>query len=163
MPDSADVELRPTTAGDLGSLARLWNDGRVMWWVGYPNGLGISSSDLRRWHDRVRSDPRRHHFVVIGADGSFLGEAYYETAGSRAGLDIKLIPEAQGRGLGTAAFQALIEEVWASERDVDAVWTEPDEQNTPARRLYAKCGLRPRSRPDEVPGSGPYWELRRPS
>ena len=35
------VRLRPTQLEDLKFLQALWNDGEVMRYVGYPQGLGI--------------------------------------------------------------------------------------------------------------------------
>lgn len=32
--------FRPTASGHLPALLRLWNDGRLMRWVGFPDGLG---------------------------------------------------------------------------------------------------------------------------
>jgi RimJ/RimL family protein N-acetyltransferase len=76
-------------------------------------------------------------------------------------LDIKLVPEAQGRGLATASLRWLVTRVFESEAVVDAVFTDPVDENVRAHALYVRCGLSPGRRPPDL-GPGPsYWELRR--
>lgn len=143
----------------------LWNDGRVMAWVGFPEGLGHTADDMAAWWDRLSADASRHHFV-IEADGiGFCGEAFFavDEARRRAGLDIKLRPEAQGRGIATLALGMLIERAFAADPAVEGVWTEPSSENRAARRLYERCGLAPAERPADLPPGPSYWELRRSS
>ena len=154
--------LRETTAADLPDLRELWNDGRVMRWVGFPTGLGMTAGQAASWLDAIRRDPTRHHYVVVERQLGFCGEAYYRVRPERrAELDIKLRPEAQGRGIATAALSRLIETVFAREPDVDAVFTEPNDGNEAAERLYARCGLRPAPRPPGLWPADSYWERRR--
>jgi hypothetical protein len=42
------VILRKTSEGDFPNLITLWNDGRVMKWVGFPNGLGYDLKKKRK-------------------------------------------------------------------------------------------------------------------
>ena len=78
-------------------------------------------------------------------------------------LDVKLRPEAQGRGLAREAFTLLIDHVFAVEPGCQAVYTEPWPENAAARKLYGACGLEPGERP-EVLGEGPsYWDRSRES
>ena len=161
--DAAGITLRGTSPDDLAALMSIWNDGRVMGWVGFPDGLGYDADDMAAWWDRLSAYANRHHFV-IEADGiGFCGEAFFvvDEARRRAGLDIKLRPEARGRGIATRALGMLIERAFADEPAVDAVWTEPSPENTPARRLYERCGLAPAERPADLPPGASYWELRR--
>lgn len=162
-PSPASMQLQPTTSADLPDLGALWNDGRVMRWVGFPEGLGVDEQVLQDWWEAMAADPDRHHFVVLAEDGRFCGEAYYrlDRAQGRASLDIKLLPKFQSRGIAAAALGQLIRDVFATEPDAEAVWTEPSAENHAARRLYARCGLRPRPRPHDLPGDHDYWELRR--
>jgi RimJ/RimL family protein N-acetyltransferase len=155
------IILRSTTPDDLSDLLRLWNDGRVMRWVGYPNGLGYDQTKVESWFVRLQADPCRHHYVVSSPEIGFCGESYYaaDLAHRRASLDIKLPPEAQGQGFAMDALSTLIGYIFETEPDIQAVWTEPSEQNLASRRLYNRCGLQPRPRPADLGSGESYWEL----
>lgn len=157
------VTLRTTEQGDLNNLLVLWNDGRVMRWVGFPAGLGYDVERMARWFDRLQANPSSHHFVVYADPVGFCGEVFYavDQEHGRAGLDIKLVPAAQGRGLGADALRTLIRHVFESERDVAIVWTEPRADNAASRRLYARCGLRPDTRPADLEPFDSFWSLSR--
>lgn len=156
------VRIHQTGEIDLLDLMRLWNDGRVMRWVEFPNGLGYDDAQMRKWLQKTNELPGCHHFVVTAEGIGFCGEVYYavDREHARAALDIKFVPEAQGRGLATDALRTLINHVFETEPDVDAVWTEPSEENLAARRLYARCLLKPQPRPSEL-GEGSYWACTR--
>jgi len=158
-----NISLRPTAAADLPDVMDLWNDGRVMGWVGFPDGLHQTAESMATWLERVQANPLRHHFVITGSVVGFCGEAYYsmDPEHRRASLDIKLRPEAQGGGRAAAAFRELIQRVFEAESDADVVWTEPAGNNLAARPLFWSCGLRPRERPDDLEPGPSYWELRR--
>jgi RimJ/RimL family protein N-acetyltransferase len=157
------VTIRNTSEADLSDLMTLWNDGRVMKWVGFPYGLGYDQYRVSEWFERLRVNPSRHHFVVHTEVLGFCGELYYaiDSDQRRAGLDIQLIPAVQGRGLATDALRRLIKFIFESEPGVDAVWTEPSGENVLARRLYERCGMRPGIRPADMAQGESYWELRR--
>jgi methylmalonyl-CoA epimerase len=155
------VSLVPTTVGDLPELLALWNDGRVMRWVKFPDGLGYDLDQMHAWLAAVTTDPHCHHFVVRAAEAGFCGEAYYavDAAHRRAALDIKFTVDAQGKGLATDALETLIAHVFRHEPLVDSVWTEPWDDNTAAQRLYSRCGLQPGPRPADLPAGPSYWAL----
>ncbi|MCR4404424.1 MAG: GNAT family N-acetyltransferase [Candidatus Acetothermia bacterium] len=157
------VTIRPTTGADLSDLMALWNDGRVMKWVGFPDGLRYDLEKIRDWYKKLRLDSSRHHFVVHAEGVGFCGEVYYavDKAYRRAGLDIKFTPEAQGQGLATDALKTLIRIVFESEPEIEAVWVEPSAENTAARKLYERCGLKAKPRPSDMEQGPSYWELRR--
>ena len=131
------LRIRPTGEGDLADLGRLWNDGEVMRWVGFPDGPGYDEQALRRWLDATDVDPHRHHFVVHDRELGFCGE---------------------GHGIATARLSWLIDRIFATEPDVDAVWTEPWPENRASRALYARCGLVESDRPDDLRPGPSYWE-----
>lgn len=157
------LSIRATTEDDLPDLGRLWNDGRVMRWVGFPEGLGYDDESLRAWFELLQSSADAHHFVVRESDVGFCGELFYKVdrAHRRAELDVKFVPEAQGRGIATVAFSRLIERLFEQEPDVDAVWTEPWPENGASRALYARCGLVETTRATDLRPGPSYWERRR--
>jgi len=155
--------LRSTTLADLPDLLRLWNDGRVMRWVGFPDGLGYDQTRIETWFERLQANTNRHHFMVRSAEIGFCGEAYYaaDPDQRRAGLDIKLLPEAQGQGIAVDALTTLINYILETEPGIQAVWTEPSELNLATRKLYTRCGLKPCPRPAGLEPGESYWELSR--
>lgn len=157
------LHIERTREADLDDVQRLWDDPEVMRWVGYPKGLHYDDEALRRWLASIAEDPDRRHFVVRDDELGFCGELHYgvDRDARRAALDVKLLPPARGRGIATAALGWLIDLVFASEPDVDLVWTEPAPENEAARRLYRRCGLRPRPRPDDLEPWPSFWALAR--
>ena len=146
------IILRPTTADDLPNLLRLWNNSRVMCWVGFPNELGYDQAKIEGWFERLQADPCRHHDVVRSPEIGFCGKASNAADPShrQASLESKLRPEAQGQDFAVDALSTLISYIFK---------TEPSEQNLAARRLYTRCGLKPRPRPAELGSYESYWEL----
>lgn len=157
------IVLRETTEKDLADLMGLWNNGEVMKWVGFPNGLGHDLEKMLGWFHELQKESSRHHFVIYDSDIGFCGEAYYAVDKEHkwAGLDIKLRPEAQGKGLASDALSALIEYIFQHEPDAEAVWTEPAKENVAARNLYRRMGLNPQPRPNDLAGDGSYWERKK--
>lgn len=157
------VLIRATSRADLDNLMELWNDGRVMHWVGFPDGLGYDREAVQAWFEELQADPGRHHFVVLSPEIGFCGEVYYavDALHHRASLDIKLHPGAQGQGFATDALQTLIRHVFTLETGVDAVWTQPSQANTAARALYDRCGLKPGPRPADILDGESFWVLTR--
>ncbi len=157
------LSITSTTQADLPDLLKLWNDGRVMQWVGFPNGVGYDEARVADWLDWVERSPDRHHFTVRAPGIGFCGELYYavDRPHSRAALDIKFRPEAQGQGLATQAFRSLIDHVFTVEKEVQAVFTDPHLNNKASQALYARCGLAPQPRPADLEPFESYWELSR--
>jgi RimJ/RimL family protein N-acetyltransferase len=157
------VILLSTQEPDLPALLRLWNDGTVMQWVGFPEGLGYDLPRMQEWLRRLQANPNRHHFTVYAGDGMFCGESYcaLDPQRRRASLDIKFVPEAQGRGRSRDALGTLIGWVFRTLPEAEAVWVEPWPNNLAARTLYYSCGLRQAIRPADLAEGPSYWELTR--
>ncbi|MHC5036245.1 MAG: GNAT family N-acetyltransferase [Planctomycetota bacterium] len=157
------VVIRDTEERDLEALRTLWNNGEVMKYVGYPKGLGITEPEVQRWFQVLRNQNKKKHFVVLADKDSFCGELNYivDAKNRSASLDIKLLPECQGKGVGFSAFTRLIEMVFQRESTIDTVWVEPHKENTKARNLYKKCGLVETTRPPFLSEGPSYFALRR--
>ncbi len=162
------VILRETREEDLSFLMNLWNDGRVMKWVGFPQGVGYTPESMQKqWKERMQH-PGYFHFIAWNRDeqGKPLercGEVHYrvEPGVTRVGLDIKFTPESQGRGYATEALRLLIDQVFSTVPNATEVWTEPNIGNTAAEKLYTRCGLREKARPADMPQGPRYWALER--
>lgn len=157
------VLLLSTQEADLPALLRLWNDGAVMQWVGFPDGLGYTLEKMHDWLRSIQANRHRHHFTVYAGDGMFCGEAHasLDRESRRASLDIKFVPEAQGKGRSRDALGALIDWVFRALSEADAVWVEPWPNNLAAQTLYYSCGLRQTTRPADLTEGPSYWELTR--
>ena len=44
-----NITIKETSLEDLKNVMDLWNDGEVMFYVGFPNGLGVTIEQLERW------------------------------------------------------------------------------------------------------------------
>ena len=161
--DGKKVIIKPTERKDLENIKDLWNNHEVMKWVGFPEGLDQSINDVTDWWKYIQKNNNAYHFVVFNKDGKFCGELYYkkEPKYNRAGLDIKFLPEVQGKGLATDALQLLINHIFNKEPEVNAVWTEPSKENVAARKLYSRCLLSSKERPKDMEPANSYWELSR--
>lgn len=157
------IIIKETEREDLENIKVLWNDGEVMKWVGFPAGLNQTIDDVKKWWEKIQKSGQAHHFVVFTKDNEFCGELFYkkDSKHNRAGLDIKLLPELQGRGLAVESLQLLINYVFKNEPKVEAVWTEPSEENVAARKLYSRCKLTSKERPSDMKPAASYWELTR--
>ena len=49
-----NISINETTKNDLDNILALWNDGEVMKYVGFPNGLGETMENLIRWYGWIK-------------------------------------------------------------------------------------------------------------
>jgi RimJ/RimL family protein N-acetyltransferase len=116
--------------------------------VGFANGLGATPESMAAWLDRLQADASRRHFVVHAASIGFCGEAYYAIDADHdlATLDIKLRPEAQGRGIASAALSQILAEIFDGDL-AGRAYVDPTRHNAPALRLYERLGFVAATRP----------------
>ncbi len=138
----APVTLRPLREDDLAQLAAWRNDPRV-----HPHFFSDARVDPARqaeWLASVRADPARRFFAVE-ADGAFAGTISLERLDPRnksGELGNMLIdPDRQGRGLGRAAVERLLEHAFG-EAGLERVELRVFAENAAAIRLYEACGFR---------------------
>jgi RimJ/RimL family protein N-acetyltransferase len=157
------VLLRSSGEEDYPFLKRLWNDGRVMKWVGFPDGVGYTDESLKKRFDRRREGAGFYHFIVRDENHRPIGEVQddYAPEKRRASLDVKFIPSAQGRGYATEALMLIIDLAFCAEPDLEEVYTEPRPGNVAAQKLYTRCGLCPKERPPDLDPDESYWALER--
>ena len=157
------MTITATQPSDLDDLLGLWNNGTVMQSVGFPEGLGMDAEKMQGWYDKLQANPHSHHYVVRAAALGFCGELFYRHYPEQrlASLDIKLLPTAQGRGIGSYGLRWLIDTVFSHETEIDSLFVEPNDGNQAAMKLYRRCGLQPSPRPDFLHPADSYWALRR--
>lgn len=134
-----NILIKETDESDLNNVKQLWADGEVMQFVGFPDGLMQSDSDMRNWYKRIKADyPRTNHYSIYD-DGKYCGEAYYSIDcehNSLASLDIKLFKHARGKGIGEQGLRFAIEE--AFKHGAEKVFVDPNPDNLKAISLYEK-------------------------
>ncbi|MGL5406272.1 MAG: GNAT family N-acetyltransferase [Propionibacteriaceae bacterium] len=150
------LQISPTTAADLPDLLELWNDGAVMLYVGFPDGLGETTESLAAWFHRLeqnRLTGLTEHFIIRD-DDCFCGEAYYyiDTDHGHLGrLDIKLTPTARGKGIAAAGLSKAIDEAFT--HGAMRVYVDPNPANAKALALYDRLGFQRVDPPPHIAAS----------
>jgi GNAT superfamily N-acetyltransferase len=140
---SQAVTLRPVTAEDEGSLCSVYASTReaelagVDWTEEEKAAFLWQQFKAQDRHYREQYDGAAYH--VIEVDGRLAGRLYVARWGDEIRImDIALLPENRGRGVGTALLRHLLDEGARSGKRV----TVHVEQFNPARRLYERLGFR---------------------
>lgn len=155
-----DIIIRDTKKEDLSNIMELWNNGEVMYYVGFPNGLGVTLEQLEGWLDGVNQNELRKHYSIYTEELGYCGETYYEidTVHDLATLDIKLLPKAQGKGIANKALSYAIHQVFEHSL-ASRAYVEPNPENKKAWKLYDKLGFISKPRPDFLEAYDIYLEI----
>jgi GNAT superfamily N-acetyltransferase len=148
---SASVELRPCTPADTAFLLELYASTRADELAMTP----LSAEDKAAFV-RMQFDAQDHHYRVqfpvaersiVLVDGRPAGRLYVDRRLDETRVvDLSLLPEYRGRGVGTALLTRLLDESAGTARPVRLHVPS----GNPARRLYVRLGFRP------VRWTGPY-------
>jgi len=136
-----NINVKETTKSDLENIMMLWNDGEVMFFVGFPNGLGITIEKLRKWLIHIESNkPLINHYSIY-LNGIYCGESFYciDMENENCALDIKLLPDARGKGIANYALNYTIDE--AFKHGAKRVYVDPNLLNAKAIALYKRLGF----------------------
>ena len=72
------IEIKETNIKDIDNVQRLWADGDVMRFVGFPNGLHQTSEEMKGWFQWIESNrPVLNHYSIF-ENGNYCGESFYE-------------------------------------------------------------------------------------
>lgn len=160
------IEVKETTLNDLDNVQRLWADGDVMRFVGFPDGLHRTREEMQGWFRWIEANrPALNHYAIF-EDGNYCGESFYDINPEHqsAAMDIKLFGFARGRGIAAAGLRHAIREAFRNGAEI--VWVDPNPENKKALALYQKLGFQQKAFPeyllsaDEEPSSV-YMELRK--
>lgn len=159
--DGERINIKSTDERDLVDIKNLWNNKNVMRWVGFPEGLNMTMDKIIKWYEKICTSETEKHFVVKDKNDSFCGELFYEKniKYKSAGIDIKFLPEYQGKGLAREALTLLMEYIFENENDIDMIWTEPSEDNVNAKKLYKACGFSSRTDIYHADSEESRWEM----
>ena len=148
--ETIDIRIHETGPDDLPHLLTLWNNGDVMQYVGFPEGLGTTPEALQKWYTSLEANrPNRNHYSIYLPNGSYCGESFYEIDYEHdraAALDIKLLPAVRGRGIATDALAYAIWEAFT--QGASKVWVDPNPANAKALALYKRLGFKEKPMPD---------------
>ena len=140
---AAGVSLRPVTEADRPFLEQLY---RLVRWdefapTGWPDRQKIaflaSQFEFQRRHYANAFPEAELHVIQCGEDP--IGRLYVDRTSRTVWLiEISLLPEWRGRGVGAALLERLQEEVALGLADCVSLHVTPDNR---ARRLYARMGF----------------------
>lgn len=156
------IRIKETDQSDLPNIMQLWNNGQVMFYVGFPSGLGVTMERLQQWLEGINQDIYSRHYSIYAQDIGYCGETFYDVDREHdlARLDIKLLPRAQGKGIAAYAFSYVIDQVFSNNLASKAR-VDPHPKNKKAWNLYAKLGFVSKPRPAFLPKGPTYLEVTR--
>ncbi len=130
------MALRLSTGDDLDRLTQWFADPEVFrWWGGKPLPRSVVAEKYTG-----RRCPRVESFIVEFA-GQPIGYIQYHLEGpGQAGLDMMLLPEFRGCGLGPNAARLLVEHL-RSARGWTDITVDPAQGNARAIRGWEKAGF----------------------
>jgi len=159
------ITIKETMVDDIKNVQRLWADGDVMRFVGFPDGLHETDEAMQHWFEWLNAArPTANHFSIY-EDDAYCGETFYsiDIDHGSASLDIKLFRFARGRGIATQALSYAIKEAFRN--GAKTVWVDPNPENAKAIALYERLGFKQKDMPEHVialgedPATNIYFEL----
>ena len=143
--DGRAVELRPATEGDYEDLVRVYAStradelARVTWWDDAQKlAFCQAQYDAQKAEYEARYPDAEYDIVLLG--GRAAGRIWIGRDDEEIRLlDIALLPEAQGQGVGAALLGALIDEARSSGKRLRHMVFMLNER---ARRFYERLGFR---------------------
>src|SRR5919201_5101247 len=127
--------VRPVREEDFELLAAWLSDPDIyVWWGGEPIGPDEVRSDYTG-----RRSPEVESFIVE-SDGEPVGYLQYWRSTARSGgVDMFLVPQARGRGLGPDAARGTVDYLFREEGWVE-VTVDPLVENERAIRAWSRAG-----------------------
>lgn len=144
-----NIIVKETEKADLKNVLALWNDGDVMKFVGFPEGLGETMAGIESWYGWIeKRRPSVNHYSIYTNEIGYCGETFYaidREHGNASSLDIKLFEAARGKGIAFTALSFAIEE--AFKNGASKVWVDPNPENAKALALYERLQFVKREMP----------------
>ena len=160
-----NITIKATDESDLLNIMNLWNNGEVMKYVGFPEGLYYTEEKIKDWYQRNKEIKFFTHFSIYSKEDGYCGETGYGVPKSfdkNICLNIKLLPHTHGKGIAEYALRFVINEVKRTNA-ANSVWVDPHVDNEKAIKMYKKLGFIDKEYPDyllhEDNGKHRYMEL----
>lgn len=145
MSDGPTVSLRTRTDDDLDVLYRISSD--LDTWeernASEPGALTRARFDARLARAVDGDEPEKNVAFVVDVDGAAVGSASlfdFDSFAHHAEAGIGLLPDARGRGVGTAAIRQLVEFGFVR-RNLRRIHLQAIASNAAALRAYEKAGF----------------------
>ncbi|MHB0808595.1 MAG: GNAT family N-acetyltransferase [Facklamia hominis] len=141
------LEIKETRIEDIKNVQKLWANGDVMKFVGFPDGLHKTDEDMQKWFRWIESNRTVLNHYSIFEDGKYCGESFYaiDAGHKSAAMDIKLFELARGRGIATEGLSYAIKEAFRNGAEI--VWVDPNPENKNAIALYERLGFQQKEFP----------------
>ncbi len=145
--------LRYPNVKDFNFLKSMWESGKVMKYVGFPNGLEQSDKKIESWIENWNTGDILRLIIEDKQTGKPIGETGYRRDDNYpfsdqvvAAPDIKLMPDFWGKGLATEALEKLFEYIF-NETEIKVIQVTPNVKNKKAIELYQKLGFKKKGQP----------------
>ncbi len=145
--------IRLATLNDAPFLHRLWQDGRVMANVGFPNGLGMTVEEIKSLLKKRQGLIFGGNLIATLNDGEAIGEAFMSKVDESgvAFTDVKLLPEFWGHGYGREIKVGLCQYMFDNIPDLMAIKADPHRKNLPSIKMQLSVGGIPIVRGGDYP------------
>ena len=136
------LRIRIATTGDVDLFYALWTDPQVMKYVGFPQGLHVTRSDLE---ERLSVQDGSEFEQLLVVEQKATGEAVGECKLSHpdedgiAEPDLKLLPQFWGHKYGVEAWRGLVAYEF-THTDCEAVHGTPNLENIASIKMQEAAG-----------------------
>lgn len=139
-----NITLEPLAAEHLPDLTALWSDPAVIRWTNIPHLCGREEAAYRldqlRKHQAALPGPTIYAVLRNGKFCGIAGCPPVDTAQGAFGLFYQLLPEAWGRGVGTAAAKLALEAL-TCRFSVSTVYADVAAGNAASIRILERLGF----------------------
>ncbi|MCF7794188.1 MAG: GNAT family N-acetyltransferase [Candidatus Cloacimonetes bacterium] len=136
------LKVRKAETSDVDMYLSLWNSGKVMKNVGFPNGLGISEEEfIKKIEEYDESEFDKSLVVIEKESGKKIGECKLGSPNEEgiSSPDVKFLPEYWGKGFGKELLNALCKYIF-SKTQTKIIETSPNVKNIASQKIVEAVG-----------------------
>lgn len=145
------VTLKATAPGDFPTLRSLFDQPAIFGWGGRGR---LSDAEIRRKYLGSRYPDVECFFVVLAGRAVGLAQLHVANAGDGGGMDLILVPEVRGQGLGRQIIAEMVR-LAQSERGWTRFTVDPDVANEAGIRFWRAVRFEPERTVTDEPGRAP--------
>jgi GNAT superfamily N-acetyltransferase len=140
------IEIKETIEADYTNIMNLWNNAETMKYV-WPDGIGCDIYYVKKSIEKIKNAGGKHFSIYIN-ENTYCGETGYgidNIEDENSGLEIKLLPEAQGKGIAEYTLRFIIGQIInlnSKKYFCNRVWVDPHKDNEKAFKLYKRLGFK---------------------